>query len=80
MGMQVQDVTANYVELANAIILQAVKDYRNALKALKKNPKCESGSKDKADVERFFLSQWFGELTTVDGKMLLRKLQAEVDE
>ena len=38
MGMQVQDVTANYLELANAIILQAVKDYRVALKVLKKNP------------------------------------------
>lgn len=67
-----------YTGLANAIILQAVKDYRNALKALKKNPKCEDALKDKKEVERFFLSQWFGELTTVDGKMLLRKLQEEV--
>ena len=29
----------NYENLANAIILQAVKDYRMALKCLKRNPK-----------------------------------------
>jgi len=79
MGMQVQDVTENYVALANAIILQAVKDYRAALKTLKKNPKNTSALKDKADVERFFCSAWYGELTTVDGKFLLRKLQQEVE-
>lgn len=79
MGVQVQGVTENYATLANAIILQAVKDYRDALKKLKRNPRNTSALKDKSDVERFFSSGWYGELTTVDGEMLLRKLQQEVE-
>ena len=67
-----------YTGLASAIILQAVKDYRKASKTLKKNPKWEDALKDKAEVERFFRSQWFAELTAIDGRMLLRKLQEEV--
>lgn len=68
----------NYEELANAIILQAVKDYRAALKALRKNPKSISANKDKADCERFLLGDWFPALTSIDGEMLMKQLQQEV--
>ena len=70
----------NYEELANAIVLMAVKDYRNALKVLKKNPNNISANKDKADCERFFLGDWFPALTSIDGEMLMHKLQEEVSE
>lgn len=66
--------------LANAIILLAVKDYRDALKKLKKWPRNESGQFAKAEVERFFRSAWYRELTSVDGEFLITKLQAEVGE
>ena len=72
------DIT-NYENLANAIILQAVKDYRVALKCLKVNPRNKTAHADKEEIERFFRSGWFSVLTSVDGEMLIRSLQMEVD-
>lgn len=68
----------NYENLANAIILQAVKDYRAALKCLAMNPNNRSAQSDKAEVECFFRSQLYSALTSVDGEMLIRSLQEEV--
>ena len=67
-----------YQSLADAIILQAVKDYRTALKCLKVNPNNRDARADKNEVERFFRSAWYNTLTSVDGEMLIAKLQAEV--
>lgn len=72
------DIT-NYENLANAIILQAVKDYRMALKSLKANPRNRDALADRNEIERFFRSQWFTVLTSVDGEMLIRSLKEEVD-
>ena len=72
------DIT-NYENLANAIILQDVKDYRMALKSLKANPRNRTAQADKTEIERFFRSQWYSALTSVDGEMLIRSLQKEVD-
>lgn len=59
-----------YYLLAEAIILKAVKDYRKALKYDARGVKRE--------CERFFRSNWFKTLTTIDGENLIRKLRAEV--
>lgn len=67
-----------YENLANAVILQAVRDYRTALKALRMNPRNKAAQTEKESIERFFRSQWYQALTTVDGKMLIRKLNEEV--
>ena len=72
------DITI-YENLANAIILQAVKDYRMALKSLKVNSRNRTAQADKAEIERFFRSQWYSALTDVKGEMLIRSLQKEVD-
>ena len=61
-----------YEKLAEAIILQAVKDYRKALKYDARGRKRE--------IERFFRSGWFTILTNVSGEMLIRKLRTEVKE
>ena len=68
----------NYIELANAIILQAVKDYRGALKKLKKRPRSETAKISKQEVERFFRSDWYLQLTSLDPEMLMQKLNEEV--
>ena len=73
-------MTTPYENLSNAIILMAVKDYRSALKKLKKRPNYEPAKIMKSEVERFFRSDWYRELTSVDGEYLISKLQAEVDE
>lgn len=72
------DITT-YENLANAIILQAVRDYRMALKSLMANPGNRTALADKAETERFFRSEWFSVLTSVDGEMLIRSLEEEVD-
>lgn len=61
-----------FENLANAIILQAVKDYRDALNELQKARAMMD------DCEKFFRSSWYQTLTSVDGEMLIQKLKAEV--
>ena len=56
----------HFHELANAIVIQAVKDYRYGSK------------KDKSESERFFYSDWFGMLTNLDPKELVIKLKEEM--
>jgi len=73
-------MTTPYENLANAIILTAVKDYRSALKKLKKRPNYEPAQIMENEVERFFCSDWYRELTSVDGNILIKKLKSEVRE
>jgi len=67
-----------YEKLANAIIVQAVKDYRYALKRLAKYPRNDSALYTKREVERFLRSNWYSLLTSVEPEMLIRKLNEEV--
>ena len=55
-----------YEELANAIVLQAVKDYR-----------LHDDEQELASIERFFRSSWFGTLTSINPEMLISKLRKE---
>ena len=66
-------------DLANAIILQAVEDYRKARKVLKKYPDNREANDMIRDTESFFRSDWFGVLTEIDGEYLLRKLKEETE-
>lgn len=80
-----------YQKLANAIVILAAKDYRTVLKELKKFAAMEREDPDqlflgeadtlaeKASIERFFHSGWFGVLTSVDPEMLLFLLQKEAE-
>lgn len=73
-------MTEPYERLANAIVLQAVKDYRDALKKNKKRPRYDPAKYTIAEVERFFHSEWYRELTSVDSNFLIEKLKSEVIE
>jgi len=66
-----------YLDLANAIIVQAVKDYRGAMSVIKRYPRNTAAKSIKKETEEFFLSEWFRNLTNVDGARLLKKLQEE---
>lgn len=63
------DTETAYENLANAIVLQAVKDYRAAKK--RKN------SANIGIIRKFFRSDWFRTLTDIDGEWLIRKLDEE---
>jgi hypothetical protein len=67
----------NFQDLANAVVLQAVKDYRGAMKVLKRYPRNAMAKAVRKENEEFFLSEWFKVLTNVDGARLLDKLQKE---
>lgn len=69
-----------YEKLANAIILQAVSDYRAALKKVKKNPKNRDAMDEALQIEQFFRSEWYQVLTSVDGEYLIDRLRKEVAE
>ena len=58
-----------YRDLADAIILRAVKDYRKALK----NKRWDSVRM----IERFFRSELFNGLTRINPEMLISKLRQE---
>ncbi|MBR3998289.1 MAG: hypothetical protein IKI93_08100 [Clostridia bacterium] len=64
--------------MANAIVEQAVKDYRMEQARVKANP--QNADHAKAEVrklERFFRSDWFEVLTDVDGRLVLSRLKKE---
>ena len=69
-----------YERLANTIILQAVTDYRAALKRIKWKPEDRETIDEAMRVESFFRSGWYSQLTAVDGEYLIRRLQDEVRE
>ena len=55
-----------YQALANAIIEQAVKDYRMT-----------DDPDDQAELEKFFRSEWYGVLTSLDAELLISQLRKE---
>ena len=70
-------MTDPYETLANAVILQAFRDYRTARKKLKYHPKNKDAKLMIEDCERFFRSDWFEVLTDVDGRLILSRLKKE---
>ncbi len=67
-----------YQRLVNAIILQAVKDYRRALRRIQRNPLDGAPKRRKREIERFFRSQWFKDICDLDGETIMKSLQEEV--
>ena len=67
----------DYEAIKNAIIEQAVKDYRCARTLLAKDAKNADAIDMRADTEQFFHSAWFALLTSLDGEWLLQKLEGE---
>lgn len=62
-----------YEELANAIVIKAVDDYKKALKTLKNNPESSGALHTKKEIEQFFNSEWFSTLTAVNPLSLIEQ-------
>lgn len=69
----------NWENLANAIIQQAVDDYRKVCNG-KTGILLEGDSRSIKKIEDFFLSGWFHMLTKIDGRMLIKRLRSEANE
>ena len=67
-----------YEALGNAVVLQAVKDYREAVHKLSRGKKNTIAESTKKECERFFQSPYFNVFTQLDGKALLSQLEKEV--
>ena len=68
-----------YENLANAVVLQAVKDYRDAVRKLFRGKRNIMAEQRKTECEVFFKSQYFNVFTTLDGNALLSQLEKEVE-
>ena len=74
--MQPENVA--YHDIANAIIIQAVEDYRDAL-----DGKSYNGHPPEVIIkrlEKFFRSKYYRLLTNVDGEYLIERLKKEHSE
>lgn len=69
----------NWVSLGNAIILRAVKDYRRNARTLKRygqdNERGKKALEELRDLEAFFSSDYFTQLTNVDPVLLMEELK-----
>lgn len=89
-------VSSPIKNLAAAIVIQAVKDYRSALHYLRRHPhtpdldtkeakedeqkrklrnKIVEKENARDEIEQFFCSGWFMELTDLNGKALMEKIR-----
>ena len=73
--IKAEELEDGYERLINAIVLQAVKDYRGVLKRLEKYPDNSEALWEKRKIEQFFRSRWFATLTTIDPEILIEALQ-----
>ena len=70
----------SYEMLANAVIVQAAKDFRAAYKAYKRKPSNKWAESEVRDLTKFFCSEYFCVLTNADGPSILHRLMREIDE
>ena len=63
--------------LRNAVVMQSVQDWRDAVKRLRKKPDNDQAEKIRRECEHFFRSGWFLFWTEIDGKKLLTQLERE---
>ena len=66
-----------YKRLANAIVLQAVRDWKSARRRLNRRPQNEIAWAELENCERFFRSDYFGLMAGIDGNVLLENLYEE---
>ena len=66
-------------ELANAIIIKAAHDYREAMKNLWLCPRSACDRHTIIECESFFKSPYFNMLTAIDGVWLMNKLKEEFE-
>lgn len=74
------DDIKNYEALANAIIVQAVLDYKAVFKILLKNPDDRMSQVEAKRIKQFFHSRWFRMLTSVDAEYLIRMIEDEAED
>ena len=63
-----------YANLAMAICMQGVRDWKRATDRVRKHPENQSARATVEETEAFFCSEWFHMLSGVDGEWLLQEM------
>ena len=79
VDFKIVDEKEAYEDLANAIIVSAVEDYKRVTVHIKRNPGNKSAIAEKKRLEKFFHSEWYEMLTDLDASYLLRKVQEVIE-
>ena len=66
--------------LAATIVLQAVEDYRDALRGLRINPQNREKMKTALECEEFFSGEWIMLLTDIPGATIRDRIRKEFDD
>ena len=66
-----------YLLLGQAIIVQAVRDYKKNLAIIRKHPFDEEAGKEITRIEKFFHSGLYGAITNIDPDKLIKELREE---
>ncbi len=61
----------NYQDLADAIVLEAVENYRMVIKCLIMSPGDKRLIAEREEIEGFFRGSWFSTLTDINGEKLI---------
>lgn len=69
-----------YENLANAIVLQAFKDYKRTLWKLSQDPYDFVAAGNKKKLEHFFDSNWYRLLTDVNADILVGEAKRQVED
>ena len=64
-----------YIQLAHAIVAVAAESYKYTLLAVRSHTQSDSVYRRKAELESFFLSEWFGLLSGLDGRYFIKRMQ-----
>lgn len=64
-----------YIQLAHAIVIVAAESYKYTLLAVRHHTKSDSVYRRKEELESFFLSEWFGLLSGLDGRYFIQKMR-----
>ena len=64
-----------YIQLAHAIVAVAAESYKYTLLAVRSHTRSDYVYRRKAELESFFLSEWFGLLSGLDGRYFIKRMQ-----
>lgn len=62
-------------DLANAVVLQALEDYRDICLRMRKRPDLRSLDKQRRSLECFFRSCWCAQLSAMDVRNMVKEIQ-----
>ena len=70
----------SYYALREAIVLQAVKDFRKAYRRLKRFPDDQHAANQVKEITEFFCSEYFCLLSDADGSWVMEKIMDQIEE